>query len=174
MARSPAPDLDWLAFCYVNEELSAEQQESFEALLDGDQAAREALANAVVLSQAMSVVPAPVQRRASWVQRAGWVALGAAACLAIVVMSKNWFSDPSHSSQISRSTVSPSSPQGQELALAWATLSGPPADEAGYDDFGISAVDREGDRGVSVPAWMLEALSITEPSPESPSGSEES
>src|SRR5437016_14511109 len=44
-------DLDWLAFCCAAGELDADQTEQFEARLADDQAAREALARAVELTQ---------------------------------------------------------------------------------------------------------------------------
>jgi anti-sigma-K factor RskA len=44
-------ELDWLAFCYAAGELSAQDTEQFETRLAGDQAAREALARAVELTQ---------------------------------------------------------------------------------------------------------------------------
>ena len=43
-------NLDWLAFCYLAEELSVEDRMAFESQLEHDQLAREALARAVELS----------------------------------------------------------------------------------------------------------------------------
>lgn len=41
-------DLEWLAFCYVADELDASERESFELRLDQDQEARDAVASVVV------------------------------------------------------------------------------------------------------------------------------
>jgi hypothetical protein len=50
-ADSPNPisddDLDWLAFCYINDELEANQLVAFELQLSEDQSAREAVERAV-------------------------------------------------------------------------------------------------------------------------------
>ncbi len=48
--KSPQFDLDWLAFQYATESLSAEKRDDFERLLVEDQAAREAVARAVELT----------------------------------------------------------------------------------------------------------------------------
>lgn len=48
--KSPQFDLDWLAFQYVTESLSAEERDDFERLLVEEQAAREAVARAVELT----------------------------------------------------------------------------------------------------------------------------
>ncbi|MFK7768876.1 MAG: hypothetical protein AB8B55_16770 [Mariniblastus sp.] len=44
-------DLQWLAFCYIAEELSEPETAQFEARLETDQAAREAVSNAVAQGQ---------------------------------------------------------------------------------------------------------------------------
>ena len=55
-AESPlddAPALEWLAFRYVTDELTELEREAFEVRLADDQAAREAVAAAVELTQAV-------------------------------------------------------------------------------------------------------------------------
>lgn len=97
---TPHDDLHWFAYRYSAGELSAAEAQEFEARLEVDQAAREALAQAVALSEtvcalersgsvgsgstAPMIIPASTARR-SWLQPVGWVAAGAAACLAVVM-----------------------------------------------------------------------------------------
>lgn len=47
-------DLDWLAFCYVAGELDESQRVAFEAMLAEDQAARDAVVQAVNLSRSLA------------------------------------------------------------------------------------------------------------------------
>lgn len=89
---SPADDLDWLAFCYVAGELSDDEQSDWEARLSTDQRAREAVAEAVKLTTQLSaaVLPgvaplAPARRRTAWWERLGWIAVGAAASLLLML-----------------------------------------------------------------------------------------
>lgn len=53
MAGEFANDLDWIAFCYVADELSGDQLAQFEARLETDQAARDAVAEAMKISMAV-------------------------------------------------------------------------------------------------------------------------
>jgi hypothetical protein len=90
----PYDDLLWTAYRYSAGELSAAESLRFEEQLATDQAAREALASAVALSETVCaierevapsrpiVMPATTTRR-SWLQPAGWVTVAAAACLAL-------------------------------------------------------------------------------------------
>lgn len=158
--REPA-DLDWLAFQYVSEELSAEEAAHFEDRLAVDQSAREAVAEAMLLRQAISAgarIAEPARASRSWYEHAGWAAVGAAACLAVIVMLR-----PSSRPAPIAQRPQPASLTSAELALAWA-LSGPqvaaePA-EANLDEDSTLAADvREIDREFVVPAWMLEAVS---------------
>src|SRR5690349_6967225 len=89
MEHHDRADVNWLAFQYVNEELSAEDALHFEDRLAVDQSAREAVAEAMLLLQAISAgarIAKPAQASRSWYEHAGWAAVGAAACLAVVVM----------------------------------------------------------------------------------------
>jgi len=91
-------DLLWTAYRYSADELSETEAAKFELLLADDQGAREALAVAVGLAETVSaiertapitaskspaLVPASISQPA-WTRSAGWVAIGAAACLALV------------------------------------------------------------------------------------------
>jgi hypothetical protein len=90
------PNLEWRAFQYSLGELPADERAAFEACLADDQAAREALAEAVELTAGLTL---PLEddatdrrlrsvssgERSRWSQPVGWMALGAAACFALVV-----------------------------------------------------------------------------------------
>ena len=110
-------DLDWLAFCYAADEMSASDAEAFEARLAIDQSAREALARAVELSEAVATaeslgaVVAVDRRPAVWSRRLGWMAMGSAASLLVALL---W-------SSASRWSGEPSPPprDHSQLAAAW-------------------------------------------------------
>ena len=90
-----------------------------------DQAARETVARVVELSQLVlaaapepagtAEVVSPVLRNRAWMQPVGWIAVGAAACLA-VVMAYQSFVPPSGTTQMA--SLAPGS--ASDLALAWA------------------------------------------------------
>jgi len=100
MPHEKPDDLDWLAFCYIADELSRDEAGAFEARLADDQQAREAVARAVELTRAIAAAgaerrkrPAPASRAAGVWRRMGlagrlgrlaWAAAAAAACLAAV------------------------------------------------------------------------------------------
>src|SRR5262245_46700476 len=85
-------ELDWTAFCYAAGELSADESAAFENLLGEDQAAREALARAVELTQAVAsaetIHPTIVARSRSsvWTKRLTWMAIGSAASLLVALL----------------------------------------------------------------------------------------
>lgn len=158
MAHQNQADLEWLAFQYVSEELSAEDVALFEERLAVDQTAREAVAEAMLLLQAVSAgarIASPVQARRSWTQHAAWAAIGAAACLAVVFVLRSL---PKQSPLAQRPQASDLS--SAELALVWAQSDpyGEPeaADPTAEEENGLAA---EIDRELVVPVWMLEAVS---------------
>ena len=53
--KQSAGDRDWLAFRYIASELNGEESAAFEAELETSQVAREAVARAVDLSQAIAL-----------------------------------------------------------------------------------------------------------------------
>ena len=64
MTKVNDANLLWHAFRYIADELSADETEQFEARLADDQVAREAVARAVELSQAIATLPTePVSAR---------------------------------------------------------------------------------------------------------------
>lgn len=159
--RDPA-DLDWLAFQYVSEELSAKDAAHFEDRLAVDQSAREAVAEAMLLVQAISAgsrVSEPARANRSWHEHAGWAALGAAVCLAVIVMLRSSPQQPAPMAQRPQAADLGSA----ELALVWAqsdpNIEVAPAETVVDEDSGLAVDTREVDREFVVPAWMLEAVS---------------
>jgi anti-sigma factor RsiW len=98
MNSSDRQDFDsaWLAYRYVSGELNGNELAEFEERLAVDQAARETVADVVDLCSALRALPkqsfeSPPRKALSVVSAAriwpavGWMALGAAACLALIV-----------------------------------------------------------------------------------------
>ena len=101
-------ELDWSAFCYAAGELSAEEAAAFETRLADDQAAREALARAVELTEVVASAEslAPVVARSQtnvwttsvWTRRLTWMAIGSAASLLVAMLWSggwSWLADES-------------------------------------------------------------------------------
>jgi hypothetical protein len=159
-------DLHWLAFRYVCGELSADEETAFECRLAEDQAAREAVAAAVELQQAIRVASEPSGRRLA-VRRFVWGAAAASILLAVGVW---WLA----AGRFPFGTDAPSPQPGEnvagdagaarDLALNWADLQRQPGAEdvavpepfVGKDDLPMG----EGlGNDVAVPQWMVIALS---------------
>jgi hypothetical protein len=161
MSPPPEPDLAWTAFLYVAGDLTPDEAARFEAQLDDDQGAREAVAAAVELAGAVARVaaefPSPrrlVSRRALRV--AGGLAVAAGLLLAIGAWLR--VADPARVADESA------------VALAWSNLrelDGPaePASNAlvelPFDR--PSGPEAEGDAEPStdrpLPSWLLTATS---------------
>lgn len=167
MSQHDAADLEWLAFQYVSDDLPAGEVAPFEERLASDQAAREAVAQAMLLLQAVTAgarVAAPAPRQRFWLQQAGWAAVGAAACLAIVFVAR----PAPRETSLPHDIAVAERPQAAdltsaELALVWAmqySASGSGLEDRLEvdEDLSLTADARE-DRDVVVPPWMLEALS---------------
>jgi len=97
-------EIDWLAFCYAADELTEPEVAAFELRLADDQAAREALARAVELTQVVATAESlePVvalrSQSSSWIKRLAWMAIGSAASLLVALVWSNagsWFSGKS-------------------------------------------------------------------------------
>jgi hypothetical protein len=119
---SSESDLDWQAFAYWADELSAAERARFEALLEDDQAAREALARVVELSHAViaaeSLAVEPVARKAASPSRRvfAWTAGLTASALALLLgflMGQNF--DTHSSSNVVR-------PIDPDLASIWSDI----------------------------------------------------
>ena len=120
-------NLDWLAFQYVAGELNAHQHEAFELQLLESQAAREAVASAVELCQAVQAasalpasapVPLLAARSSTWNAPAAWISLAAAACI-LLVASLQWFSQ---SDNIANGPAQQPTVEDTSLALVWSEL----------------------------------------------------
>src|SRR5207253_583735 len=87
-------ELDWQAFCYLSGEVNAAEAEQFESRLADEQAAREALARAVELTQAVAAAESqtdvafvPVRRSAAdWSARVSWMAVGGLAAVLLAIL----------------------------------------------------------------------------------------
>lgn len=127
-------ELDQLAFRYIASELTADELRTFEDLLATDQGAREAVAAAVELAQAIAFVEttqdspafasaATVDRvaanrpltsdRRSWWPALGWMAVGSVACAALIFLADQWSLDQVGSSGSDR-----------QLAMLWSETRG--------------------------------------------------
>jgi len=154
-------ELDWLAFRYVAGELAVDEAAAFEQRLAEDQAARDAVAGAVDLSQtilaAESLVSATTVESAAFVQRgwtshAAWFALGATACLLLLLV-LNFAGRPERGSSVSA-----------ELADAWSQRLESTVEPEALLDLSDSESpepnepDDEPIMTAEAPAWMVEAV----------------
>jgi hypothetical protein len=118
-------DLDWQAFCYAAGELSPTATAEFEQRLGSDQAAREALARAIELTQAIAsaeslasvvrrsaAVRAPAVRRTTF-RNLAWGAMATAAVVAGLALWSGIGRDPQPN------TAEKLGRADRELAVAW-------------------------------------------------------
>jgi hypothetical protein len=188
MTTEERNDLDWLAFRYIADELADAERAEFEQQLVDSQPAREAVAGAVELTEAIAVAGAVEElvvasatvagraQRTGWLRRVAWVATGAVACLALVFVCQGFVIGPMASLQTdesSESGVSKRKPISPDLAIAWSqtrtdlaiasdgSWSWPLADETPdvADDFPVAVVPAEGVSPVAAPDWMMAAVS---------------
>lgn len=176
-------ELDWLAFCYIANELSAEDHKAFEERLADDQQAREAVARAVELTQNLAAIPVCEQiverprvtvagrHSDSW-RRAVYLAVGGVACLLLLlafVVNRDGGSPDSGDPAIADKN-------SERLAFAWvetldetvsAELEEPFLLAAETDDETLTRNDAEfasfneagDDESIATPDWMLAAVS---------------
>jgi hypothetical protein len=169
MKKELHQDLDWYAFLYVANEMTPEQNEAFEALLDEDQTAREAVARSVELSTTLAASYSPLAQPASsagWTRSLAMAALGAAACLLLVFLVDQFRpASPPVAGDAEAGAVSHSSP---ELAILWSetragwdlTTDSPlAADELSLELEPWSEDELEEDAQLAAPPWMTAALS---------------
>jgi anti-sigma-K factor RskA len=163
-------ELDWLAFQYAVGELSPAEQAEFERLLATDQAATDALAEAVeLLAATRQALARPVVRRP--VLR--WIGYAAAASLVL------WLAmgAPVPGTRQERPVADRVDPE-RAIALAWSQLlTSTELDEAEMvrawsDDATILAdteplVTMDDDADVELPAWLM-TLSTLQPGPSKP------
>jgi len=186
MSPDAKDDLHWLAFRYIAGEMSEEETAAFEQRLGEDQESREAVAAVVELTEAAAVaasdlspagqpsvvrpaVPLPVH----WSVRLAWSAVGAAACLVVVIIFNAAGGLPSGDDPAGRDdgTVAAeeaADPAAAEIAVLWTQtreelVTGEqepwPADVPGALDEPYPAVADVDDLAAAdvVPAWMQAA-----------------
>ena len=173
-------DVEWTSFCYVLGELTAAEASQFEQLLAADQAAREAVARASQLCQALNQAAAPTAfvslpaghvepnrlRRSPRIRTLGWLTVGSGIALALLVMfAASRSGGPETNSRSAR-----------ELAVAhsWVTAREQYSDssplgvsesesvELGWDDLAVAELslidETRSDAGLVAPSWMVAAV----------------
>ena len=187
-------DFDWLAFRYVSGEMTAEEHAAFEENLAESQPAREAVAAAVLLAQAVGLaeksqadgaraelVPAShAARGPEWSGRLGWALAGAAASLFMAWGLQLW-----RDSSRAPNLVAHNRPADHEdlsaLARQWTVAGGfepENADDENADRRGAEVPLGEGQSPLAIagdlfddlaaPDWLLAAVSSGEQSPMAP------
>ena len=163
-------ELQWLAFRYVAGELSGDEAAQFEDRLDHDQQAREAVAGAVELTQAVVASGAelprvlPMRRRFRTALSWTFASAAAAACAAVIV----WHGAPARPTSTARQSA-------QEVALAWSGLHQTTEDASTLPTDLLASMDdaiRQSDLDVAVaaggldandaalPPWLVEAAAL--------------
>lgn len=156
-------DLDWLAFRYVSGEMPTDEAALFEQTLAEDQTARDAVASAVQLTDAVLALapthsqitqPVPATRRNVWRERAAWMVAGAAAACVLFLVS--W--DMGHTPRGSDMAISAEKAgEINRVAAVWSdTNLFAQADMDTADDDDDVAADPLHD--VQVPGWLLAAV----------------
>ncbi|GIW80860.1 MAG: hypothetical protein KatS3mg105_2667 [Gemmatales bacterium] len=164
MESEPAKpnDLQWLASLYVLGEMHADEQARFEELLAVDQTAREAVAEAVALFEAVRL--ARPQRRppaaSPKIGRASYrlVALAASLLLVIGVIWKAWSPKSTAPGPLNGSASTTQLEDEAAVAQAWAQLrqSQENPNDAGEEASADLAVEMSVEN--DIPAWMLAAF----------------
>ncbi len=120
----------WQAWRYVAGEMDERQSRDYEQRLATDQAAREAVAEAVDLQQLVGAAETELASTSQapridadagsrrWVRRAGWLVMGAAASLLAVMTIDGWRLGTS-SQPPAKDTVLPDTSVHSALALVW-------------------------------------------------------
>lgn len=193
-ADAPLNDLDWLAFCYATGEANEQQAAQFEDLLATSQAAREALARAVQLSevicQAEAVagrasvqgLPTPALKPRRELKFAGGmlVPLFSAATAMALLLGAYWLRNGNSLFELGKMGPGNSPTDTTQLASAWIEHSSNAFDLYGsttsdeLDLGGESATPSSDDLASNnPPSWMTaglaslagEALDLDEPHP---------
>lgn len=168
-------ELFWLAYCYVAGELSAAQAADFEARLEVDQPAREAVAQAVELTAAVQGAPETLVEQAA-VEAAsdrrgmspvgGW-AWAMAASIALAIVGYSFFGR-----NVLHDAGPALSPADRQLADAWAASTFDESDsEVGDESNRLASLELSSlsgdendlaDGELLISDWLLEAVSAAE------------
>lgn len=158
--RENADDLDWMAFCYVADELAGEQLTQFERRLSEDQEAREAVAHAMKLSSEVLLsgvadhqISTPSRSEAS--VRPGWLWQTVALVLLGVTFGAWWWT--TSNGDPAPTLVDTSS---EALAVAWVDT----LDDSEWSELDSELKEELGFDDEPVNEWMLVALSELEES----------
>jgi hypothetical protein len=176
MNKNSCPnEIDWAAFCYLSGELSPADAEAFEAQLAENQMAREALANAVELTQVVAAAEQQVEKtvvplsrsRAAWSTRVSWMAVGGlASLLAAFFVSGAWGPTWQAVRQLGASSRQP------ELAAVWSQARSEFSSDMGPWLWQVGSVSAEADEDTmatgdslidslaasDTPSWMTAAI----------------
>ncbi len=178
-------DWDWLAFRYVAGEMAADEAGQFEGCLAEEQVAREAVAAAVMLLQAVPLAgddetaartgqetrpTVPADKPHNWRQKLAWAGVGAAASAAVILATTG--NHPiRHRADRSASAANTASADVDNLALTWSSLaddeSDSPADSSEVDqttagtqpaDMDTNASTQDIVEQLSAPGWLMAAV----------------
>src|SRR5262245_21336999 len=167
-------ELDWTAFCYVAGELSPAEVERFEVRLADEQPAREALARAVEMTQAVAaaesqaechvVIPA-ARHRPVWISRLAWMAVGGTAAALLAVLWSGALNSGRHpltgAQLLARSELAAAWTQARdEIAAAKEAGQWPMIAAAGDSDEEQPGTESRGDDLAleEAPSWMTAAV----------------
>jgi hypothetical protein len=185
-------DLNWLAFRYITGEMAETEVAAFEQSLAESQPAREAVAAAVRLAQAVTLCESaqtsassgPIRAAATippatWRGRLVWALLGAAATVLFASGLQMWRDAKAPPNVVARNR--PAAAENlSELALQWTAAGGFEFDAADNGSSERRSFDDSSDTGhgslimselfddVSAPDWLVAALSSEEHPPMMP------
>ena len=137
-------ELDWLAFCYVADELDPDQRAAFNSRLAVDPAAQQAVADAVGLGQvayrALQETPRGVVReqRSSYRSVHARVVFAASVALALLGVGWAWYSGQ-FSAQAPQVAIDSEFQSSEELALTWVYSTS--EDEQDWPEYGPLAAE---------------------------------
>ena len=168
-------ELAWQAFQYVAGELQSDELAAFEARLADDQAAREAVAEAVELGEAASLALQPQPTLAPFKGQSHWwygIPIGIALCLATVLVVQH-FPGPAEQTTVNpnEETAVPDRPRStSDLAAHWSEIRELEASDSEHEEVAADEflVDwpHDGDEAGSTastlaPDWMMAAVSAS-------------
>jgi anti-sigma factor RsiW len=156
-------ELEWSAFRYIADELSPAEAAEFEQRLASDQNAREAVASAVQMAEAVAALqPAPLALAPTVTgqrpRRAAWAALVVAASCAVLLVGTFILGRVSSSGSPDAAALQANEGADQLLNL-WA-VSHDGLDVWADADEGDAPIEAGSDEEFAVPTWMLAAAEI--------------